>query len=366
LSSLVELVIKQKKRSGKLSYLIFIDTNVVHNDFFFKSSAIKKLLKFTKHEPVKLCITEFNYNEIIKKYRDNVRPALKEVREVRNSVSKRIEELGIDNLFDLDKLRAKKYVEQYKEYLDKTIENNQIQIVGYPTGKNVTAQISEKYFLGIKPFGENKSSFQDAIIWKSIVEYCEEDDPENVVFISNNTKDFANKNKNGIHEDLEGDISGLLFYNSVGAFLEHEEDNLHDYFIDNYEYDKELLVNELGVYFDGNSSLDYAIHDLLMNSEFEGEYFHGWGTDGYIDEMEFEIDEVTLDIQENNLLISFGVILDVSFRIETVDPSFERGDSGDGMISEGSNTRIYLQGDITYSLDEEEMTDYVEKEIDFL
>ncbi|MFD2046005.1 PIN domain-containing protein [Ornithinibacillus salinisoli] len=348
-----------------MGYLIFIDTNVVHNDFFFKSSAIKKLLKFTNHEPVKLCITEFNYNEIIKKYRDNVRPALKEVREVRKSVSKKIEALGIDNLFDLEKLRAEKYVDQYKRFLDDTIENNQIQIVGYPTGENVTAQISEKYFLGIKPFGENKLSFQDAIIWQSIVEYCEEEDPENVVFISNNSKDFADKSKKSIHEDLEVDISGLLFYNSVGAFLENEEYHLHDYFIDNYEYNNELLENELRNYFDGNSSLDYTINDLLMNSEFEGEYYSGWGTDGHIDEMDFEIHDVTLDIQENELLISFGVDLYVSFSIETIDPSFERGDSGDGMLSESSSTCMYLQGDITYSLDEEIMDDYVEKEIEF-
>ncbi|GAE33301.1 PIN domain-containing protein [Halalkalibacter akibai] len=349
-----------------MSYLIFIDTNVVHNDFFFKSSAIKKLLKFTNHEPVKLCITQFNYNEIIKKYRDNVRPAIKEVRQVRNSVSKRMEELGIDELFDMEKLRAEKYVENYKQFLDETIENNNIQIVGYPTGEHVTAQISEKYFNVIKPFGEGKISFQDAIIWESIVEYCKNEDPETVVFISNNTTDFADNSKNKIHSDIEDDICGLLYYNSVGAFLEHEEDNLHDYFIDNYEFDKELLESELRTFFDGNSLIDYSIHDLLMNSEFEGEYFSGWGTDGYIDEMDFEILEVTFDIEENELLISFGIELSVSFSIETIDPSYERGDSGDGMLSESSCTDIYLLGDITYSLNEGTMSDYVEKEIDFL
>ncbi|GAE36138.1 PIN domain-containing protein [Halalkalibacter akibai] len=349
-----------------MSYLIFIDTNVVHNDFFFKSSAIKKLLKFTNHEPVKLCITEFNYNEIIKKYRDNVRPAIKEVRQVRNSVSKKMVELEIGDLFDLEKLRAEKYVDHYKLFLDEMIENNNIQIVGYPTGEYVTAQISERYFKGIKPFGENKISFQDAIIWQSIVEYCKDEDPEIVVFISNNTTDFADKSKNRIHNDLEDDIRGLLFYNSVGAFLEHEEDNLHDYFIDNYEYDKELLESELSIFFDGNYSLNYTINDLLMNSEFEGEYFSGWGTDGYIDEVNFEILEVTFDIEENQLLITFGVELCVSFSIETIDPSYERGDSGDGMMSESSTTDIYLQGDITYSLNEGKMTDYVEKEIGFL
>jgi hypothetical protein len=349
-----------------MSYLIFIDTNVVHNDFFFKSSAIKKLLKFTNHKPVKLCITEFNYNEIIKKYKDNVRPAIKEVRQVRNSVSKKMDKLGIGDLFDTEKLRAENYVENYKQFLDKTIENNNIQIVGYPTEEHVTSLISERYFNGIKPFGESKPSFQDAIIWQSMVEYCEKEEPETVVFISNNTSDFADKSKNKIHNDIEDDIGGLLFYNTVNAFLEHEEDNLHDYFIDNYEYDKELLESELWNFFDGNSSLDYTINDLLMNSEFEGEYFSGWGTDGYIEEMDYEILEVTLDIEQNELLISFGVELSVSFSIETIDPSFERGDLGDGMMSESSSTDIYLKGDITYSLNEGKMSDYIEKEIDFL
>ncbi len=349
-----------------MSYLIFIDTNIVYNDFFFKTSAIKKLLKFTKHEPITLCLTELNYNEIIKKYKDNVRPVVKEVRKVRKSVGKRIDELCIENLFDNEMLRAEKHVEKYKQFLDKTIEENSIQIVSYPTEKNVTSLISEKYFNAIKPFGEDKSSFQDAILWQSIVEYCKKENPENVVFISNNTKDFADDSKENIHEDLEDDVDGLLFYNSVGSFLEHEEDNLHDYFIDNYEYDKELLEDKLANYFDGNSSLNYTIHDLLSNSQFEGEYFSGWGTDAYIDKTDLEILEVTLDIEENELLISFSIEMDVSFSIETIDPTYERGDDGDGMLSESSYTQVYLTGDITYSVDNDELIDFVEKDIDFI
>ncbi len=41
-----------------------------------------------------------------------------------------------------------------------------------------------------------------------------------------------------------------------------------------------------------------------------------------------------------------------SIFLETIDPTFERGDSGDGMMSESSSTDIYLQGDIAYSLNE--------------
>ncbi|WP_246050147.1 hypothetical protein [Aquibacillus sediminis] len=48
-----------------MGYYIFIDTNIIYDDLFFRTSRMKQLLKFTSHEPVDLCITEFNYNEII-------------------------------------------------------------------------------------------------------------------------------------------------------------------------------------------------------------------------------------------------------------------------------------------------------------
>lgn len=60
------------------------------------------------------------------------------------------------------------------------------------------------------------------------------------------------------------------------------------------------------------------------------------------------------------MLISFDIEVDVSFRIETIDPAYERGDSGDGMMSESSTTNILIQSNITYLLDNKELKDYVE------
>lgn len=45
-----------KKGSSDNQYLIFIDTNIVYNDFYFKSNEIKKLIQYTKHTPAKLWI----------------------------------------------------------------------------------------------------------------------------------------------------------------------------------------------------------------------------------------------------------------------------------------------------------------------
>ena len=135
--------------------------------------------------------------------------------------------------------------------------------------KNVVEKISYKYFNNKKPFDENKVSFQDAIIWESIVEYCNKEEPDNIVFISNNHKDFADRDKINIHEDLIEDIPNISYYNSLSSFLDHEEDDLRDYFIDNFDLDESELKQKLIHYLDDNESLSYTVDDFLRNHNFQ-------------------------------------------------------------------------------------------------
>ncbi|UNP78014.1 PIN domain-containing protein [Bacillus nitratireducens] len=339
-----------------MSYLIVLDTNIIFNDFFFKSSDMKKLLKFTRHEPVDLCITRFNYYEILKKYKDELRPLVKKVKSTKSDLIR----LEASELIDFENLKADMFAEKYKGIFDNIIEESNIKIIDFPTSQDVMEKISFKYFNNKKPFDENKVSFQDAIIWESIVEYCKGNEPDKIAFISNNHKDFANRDKDSIHEDLAGDIQNLSYYNSLSAFLENEEDNLRDYFNDYYDYDEELLLDDLKSFCERNDFLQNTIDDMLMNSDFEGEYFSGWGTDGYIEGYSISLNEVSLDIEDNAMLISFDIEVDVSFSIETIDPSYEKGDSGDGMMSESSSTQIWINSDITYLLNSKELVDYVE------
>lgn len=353
-----------KEGEGKVSYLIVLDTNIIFNDFHFKSNNIKKLLKFTKHEPIELCITEFNYDEIVKKYRDSVRPIIKRIKNNKNDLKK----YELTDLVDLEKLNANFYVERYRDYLDKTIDENNITLIDYPEGEELVRKISQKYFNEKRPFGENKVSFQDAIIWESIVEHYDREKPESIVFISNNHKDFANKEKSDIHEDIKHEIPEIRYHHSLKSFLDKEEDNLKEYFIDNYEYDEDELKEGITNYFEsytGIEILDYTVNNILLNSHFSGDYIQGWGTNGNIENYEIGLLDVTLDIEENVLLIDICLELEVSFNIETLDPAFEKGDPGDGMILESSSKDIIIYGDITYSLQDKEVTGYLEKDVGF-
>lgn len=103
-----------------------------------------------------------------------------------------------------------------------------------------------------------------------------------------------------------------------------------------------------------------------MDTVFNGEYLEGWGTDEVIDKIEVEIEKVTLDIREQVLLVDFNIFLDISFSIQTINPAYEKGDTGDGFLNESSSTKLQIQGNISYNLSKEELFDYTELEIEFI
>ncbi|MFE4706908.1 PIN domain-containing protein [Peribacillus simplex] len=342
-----------------MSYSIIIDTNIVFNDFFFQSTNMKKLLKIARREPIKLCMTKFNYEEILKKYQDEIRPTLKTLKNTKSHLAKH----KINGLVNFEDLKVGTHVAKYQEFLDDLIQEYNIKIIEHPTSPEISKRIADRYFQRIKPFDENKLSFQDAFIWESIVDYCEKGQPEKVVFISTNYKDFANSSKDKIHEDLEDDIypyTEFSYYMTVEDFLKNEEDELKDYFTENFVYDEDNLMTDLVNYLEHTAILESSIDSLLNEGHFQGEYFEGWGTDGYIKNNVIRIENVSQDIEENTMLISFYVDMDIDFSIETTDPAYERGDDGDGFMSKSTSGEAYIKGNITYSPDDGEFTDYVE------
>jgi predicted nucleic acid-binding protein len=347
-----------------MTYAIFIDTNIIFNDFYFKSKDLKKLLKYTQKENINIYVTKFNYEEIIKKYRDSIRPIVKSIISNKNDFEKLINE----KLVNFEGLKAKKIVDNYKKTLDKILEENNIEIVDYPSDPSLIEKISNKYFNNEKPFDENKASFQDAIVWECIVGYFKDEAPDEIVFISDNHKDFSDKNKKKIHPHLSRDIPDLLYYPSVADYLVNEEEDLKEYFMENFEYDMPSLKSRLEDHLWHNDYLQSAVDDLLLNAEFDFSDLPltGWGTNGFIDNKDLTLDEVTLDIEENSLLVSFESLLTVSFDVETTNPFHDSEDGGDGMISESNSGEISIRSTISYNLDSEEFTDYYEEDKQFV
>lgn len=358
-----------------MAYSIIIDTNVVFNDFFFKSKNFKELFKFVKakSDSINLCITEFNYHEILKKYKDEIRPAIKKVKDVKSILQKN----KVEGIVDFENLNVNAHVDIYKEFLDETIKDVGIKIINYPCSTNISSRISNKYFKNIKPFDENKLSFQDAIIWESILEYCGQDEIEKVVFISNNYKDFSNSSKDDIHEHLRRDIPQSIefsYYLNLESFLETEEEALKEYFMENEElvdyflkefgYSEEKLHSKLESYIkEEQVDLESTIESFVQNNHFSADFIEGWGSGSEINEIKIDIMDYAFDKEEKSILISFIIEVNTDFYVQTIDPTYERGDIGDGFLSEEHSGTAHIESSITYYILDEEFADYVELSI---
>ncbi|ASV70211.1 hypothetical protein [Cytobacillus kochii] len=82
--------------------------------------------------------------------------------------------------------------------------------------------------------------------------------------------------QNGIHEDLVIDIiSDISYYKTLNDLLEKEGDNVRDYFINNFEYDKDELIPKIMEYIEKKHVLQPSVYDFLYNTSFQEEIFEG-------------------------------------------------------------------------------------------
>jgi len=66
--------------------------------------------------------------------------------------------------------------------------------------------VLRRIFGPLKPSKADEDSYRDILIWKSVVELAGAHQDEDVIFITNNTADFAEKGTTDLHEELKEDL----------------------------------------------------------------------------------------------------------------------------------------------------------------
>ena len=302
-----------------MNYII-IDTNIVYGDFFLESKAWKKLLHLNHYSECQVCVPEFVYNEIVKKYGDSIASVINAVKKVGNDAS-RYRIPGIE----VNKLQRKKLVEAYSENFSKRLQAEEIEIIPYPQDNDYLERIAERYFNHQKPFDVNKLSFQDAIIWYSLIDFVEEKGTDDeFFFLTYNNKDFADKDDvNLLHEELLQELTDeqqkvIHLYNGLEEFFNHNE-GLLDAYEEELEAQREeqieQLQDEVKEYLSAITSFDtqQKLYDILLNQNmladylesellntyFESDYGEGWGEDLQMDEDSLNITDVTVEFDED-------------------------------------------------------------------
>ena len=178
---------------------IIIDTNVIHLDFKLNKARIVTLCNTSTILGHEIFIPEVVIDEIVKQYDEKAEEYINSF----NKALKKLSDLSTSPITQTP-IDAKGFISNYRNELNNRIKQLGIGIIPYPnTGHKimVARELGKK-----KPFKDSTKGYRDALIWDSVMEHTQKYSSNcGIIFLTANSKDFADKDKKDLHTDLIAD-----------------------------------------------------------------------------------------------------------------------------------------------------------------
>lgn len=339
-----------------LKIAIFLDTNIVESDF--KMAGRNFLDLFNAKSTVfndtyfKLYLTQTNFYEIEKHYRNKIRSSLNAYQNAINEVNKYTNH--IDKI-DIALLK-KQLVEEYTKKIKKIFEI-------YTPSPRAYEKALERMYLTKMPFRDNKEELKDAIIWESIYDFALKNRNCNIYFISNNNKDFAVEDLNGksylFHEDFDT-LDGVIKYKkNIKDFLT-EFNYLYHFTIDGITEIQDIITKYVYEKLEMNHGFENFLDDFFYNGSFSFESLEGWGTEPYIEKIIDVSMDNDVEILQSDEYCYVPIKIDcrISYSVEISNPGYEPGD--EDFLVLGPISEVFTIGALVYFNIEEYCVEYLD------
>lgn len=201
---------------------IVIDTNVIHLDFKLRNARIVSLCDTAAVLGHKVYIPEVVIDEVVKQYNETAENYIYSF----NKALKKLSDLSTAPIPQIP-IDVQVFANYHNELANR-IKQLGIGIIPYPNTehkKMVERELNKK-----KPFKDSTKGYRDALIWESIIEHTQKNVSTcNIIFLTENSKDFAAKDKKGLHADLIADcdskgipLSSISLITNVNDFINIE------------------------------------------------------------------------------------------------------------------------------------------------
>lgn len=202
---------------------VFIDSNILYDDPFFKSIPSKILLKAVNDGAISICISSVVLEESKKNYIELLEQSKIDFQKTCSALNKLgVKKDGFIPLADPEFI--------WDTFYSELINHNKIIKLQYDN--NWLPELVRRAIYRIKPFKKNGQEFRDCLIWLTYSNFVNSDkDNCSYSLITNNITDFTDdKDKNCLHEQLQKDVKkNVKIYNSIKHFLNSESENIGDY-----------------------------------------------------------------------------------------------------------------------------------------
>ena len=201
---------------------IILDSNIYRSDFLLRSSDFEILLDYLGRTDSSIYFPQIVLDEIKELHKRALRERVLNVNKANNNLKLLLtDESKITALPVLDENIE---CDLYIEYIKKKLKISDRHIL--PPKDSYFPEVTRRAIKREKPCGEDGQGFRDTIIWLTLKDFCLASKEQQITFISNNDKDFANADKTDLHDSLVKECESLgikiNYFKSIRDFIEKQ------------------------------------------------------------------------------------------------------------------------------------------------
>lgn len=202
--------------------VVILDTNALYGRKPFTQANSALLLALSEFGHVRLVVPEVVLLELSRQWVEEVQANSAAARTGVKKLNEALVDVEV-GLVALDLPGPDRSV--YYDYAEKLFHAKRAEVP--PPPEVSVRDLLAKEIEVRKPFSRQGTGFRDALIWETVREVCDglEDPGTQVVFVTNNHKDFCDRKGGSLHADLRQDLpDGQRFgiASSLHHLLEHE------------------------------------------------------------------------------------------------------------------------------------------------
>jgi len=325
---------------------VFIDSNILFEDYFFENKSQKNILDYAKDGLIKLYMSEIVRLELRWQFQKEIELKNRELQKVIKDANR----LKIDTEIKL--LDIQFQLDKFDDFYKRLVYLDNFEIINYKN--DYLPDIVDRAIYRKKPFTEEKTELKDALIWKTYADYVERNQLEDCILLTNNTSDFCTKkDKSKIHPDLLRDTNKFSVINSAFDFLkqkstilESPEHKFQAYMTD-LVFDNEFVLELVNDNF--KKEIENKIHEKIENLSphdiKETDYWY----DGYVTGFDIEIlecSDVEYEIKGDSALVSGKMSVSCETESYQYNAARDKGEDQFSFLSEQ-----YLTFEVYFNFD---------------
>jgi len=196
---------------------VILDSNIYLSDIRFAKAGFEGLFAYLRRTGHHLVIPEVVFEEVLARHRARLAEAINQATSSWNN-ARRLQPSGGVSLPNIDIDAESKSL--LKRLLQPT---NWVKSVRYGKNSKITPMdVALRGIHRVKPASAEGEQLRDVLLWMQVLEYAQEA-RHGVAFISQNKKDFCEKDHNKLHSDLVEECARLRvdvhFYFDIAEFL---------------------------------------------------------------------------------------------------------------------------------------------------